>query len=134
MNPGIVYCSTSGYGQSGPRSQWAGHDLNYLAVGGYLDCSGRNADGAASARVGVDQPHVGPASAEAGKVAPRDAHEDTGGCAGKLARRNRGVLQSIPRDFQKEALLRIQTDGLARRNAEEARIDSIQVAHEAAPT
>ena len=45
VNPGIVYCSTSGYGQDGPRSQWAGHDLNYLAVGGYLDCSGRGADG-----------------------------------------------------------------------------------------
>jgi alpha-methylacyl-CoA racemase len=45
VNPGIVYCSTSGYGQTGPRSQWAGHDINYLAVGGYLDCSGRNAEG-----------------------------------------------------------------------------------------
>jgi alpha-methylacyl-CoA racemase len=45
VNPGIVYCSTSGYGQHGPRAQWAGHDLNYLAVGGYLDCSGRNAEG-----------------------------------------------------------------------------------------
>jgi alpha-methylacyl-CoA racemase len=45
-NPAIVYCSTSGYGQDGPRSQWAGHDLNYLAVGGYLACSGRAPDGA----------------------------------------------------------------------------------------
>lgn len=45
VNPSIVYCSTSGYGQSGPRSQWAGHDINYLAVGGYLDCSGRAGDG-----------------------------------------------------------------------------------------
>ncbi|MGQ0826434.1 MAG: CaiB/BaiF CoA transferase family protein [Actinomycetota bacterium] len=44
-NPGIVYCSTSGYGQTGPRSQWAGHDLNYLALGGYLDCSSRDAQG-----------------------------------------------------------------------------------------
>jgi alpha-methylacyl-CoA racemase len=44
VNPKIVYCSTSGYGQTGPRSQWAGHDLNYLAVGGYLDCSGRAAN------------------------------------------------------------------------------------------
>ncbi len=46
VNPRIVYCSTSGYGQTGPRAQWAGHDLNYLAVGGYLDCSGRDAHGA----------------------------------------------------------------------------------------
>jgi alpha-methylacyl-CoA racemase len=44
-NPRLVYCSTSGYGQTGPRSKWAGHDLNYLAVGGYLGCSGRAADG-----------------------------------------------------------------------------------------
>lgn len=35
-NPKIVYCSTTGFGQSGPSSQWAGHDLDYLAVGGYL--------------------------------------------------------------------------------------------------
>lgn len=40
-NPGIVYCSTSGYGQAGPHAQWAGHDLDYLAVGGYLGMSGR---------------------------------------------------------------------------------------------
>ena len=45
VNPGVVYCSTSGYGQTGPKSQWAGHDLNYLALGGYLDCSGRTAGG-----------------------------------------------------------------------------------------
>jgi alpha-methylacyl-CoA racemase len=40
-NPSIVYCSTSGYGQTGPASTWAGHDVNYLGVGGYLDVSER---------------------------------------------------------------------------------------------
>ncbi len=45
-NAAIVYCSTSGYGQSGPHAQWAGHDLNYLAVGGYLAMSTPGADGA----------------------------------------------------------------------------------------
>jgi alpha-methylacyl-CoA racemase len=45
VNPRLVYCSTSGYGQSGPRAGWAGHDLDYLAVGGFLHCSGRRADG-----------------------------------------------------------------------------------------
>ena len=45
LNPGIVYCSTSGFGQSGPRSTWAGHDINYLGVAGFLDCTGRQGDG-----------------------------------------------------------------------------------------
>ena len=44
-NPGIVYCSTSGYGQDGPASGWAGHDINYLAMGGLLACTGPRADG-----------------------------------------------------------------------------------------
>lgn len=44
-NPGLVYCSTTGYGQQGPYAQWAGHDIDYLAVGGFLACSGRDADG-----------------------------------------------------------------------------------------
>ncbi len=45
-NPGIVYCSTSGYGQDGPHAQWAGHDIDYLAVGGYLAMSTPGGDGA----------------------------------------------------------------------------------------
>ena len=45
VNPGIVYCSTTGFGQEGPYSTWAGHDLGYLGMGGFLDCSGRTADG-----------------------------------------------------------------------------------------
>ncbi|HZU79647.1 MAG TPA: CaiB/BaiF CoA-transferase family protein, partial [Acidimicrobiales bacterium] len=44
-NPRVVYVSTSGYGQHGPRSQWAGHDLDYLAVGGYLAMSQPGAEG-----------------------------------------------------------------------------------------
>jgi len=44
-NPRVVYCSTSGYGQDGPHSQWAGHDLNYLAISGFLDCTGRDEHG-----------------------------------------------------------------------------------------
>ena len=36
VNPGIVYCSLSGYGQTGPYRDRPGHDLDYLAVGGLL--------------------------------------------------------------------------------------------------
>ena len=35
-NPGIVYCSISGFGQEGPWRDVPGHDINYLAVGGYM--------------------------------------------------------------------------------------------------
>ena len=44
-NAAIVYCSTSGYGQDGPAAQWAGHDIDYLAVGGYLAMSTPGTDG-----------------------------------------------------------------------------------------
>jgi alpha-methylacyl-CoA racemase len=37
LNPGIVYCSISGYGQSGPRVDEAGHDINYIGNTGLLD-------------------------------------------------------------------------------------------------
>ncbi|HEY6473601.1 MAG TPA: CaiB/BaiF CoA-transferase family protein [Acidimicrobiales bacterium] len=45
-NRGVVYCSTSGYGQNGPHAQWAGHDVDYLAVGGFLGMSTPGIDGA----------------------------------------------------------------------------------------
>lgn len=35
-NPRIVYASLTGYGQTGPYSGLAGHDINYLALGGVL--------------------------------------------------------------------------------------------------
>lgn len=45
VNSRSVYCSTSGYGQDGPYAQWAGHDINYLALSGFLACSEPRADG-----------------------------------------------------------------------------------------
>jgi crotonobetainyl-CoA:carnitine CoA-transferase CaiB-like acyl-CoA transferase len=36
MNPRIVYCSITGYGQEGPYRNMVGHDLNYIAQGGVL--------------------------------------------------------------------------------------------------
>ena len=35
-NPAIVYCSISGYGQTGPLAEVPGHDLNYQAFAGVL--------------------------------------------------------------------------------------------------
>lgn len=36
VNPKVVLCSLTGYGQQGPLSQKAGHDLNYMAISGVL--------------------------------------------------------------------------------------------------
>jgi len=36
VNPRIIYCSISGYGQDGPRAGEAGHDLNYIGNTGLL--------------------------------------------------------------------------------------------------
>ena len=44
VNPGIVYCAITGYGQDGPGRDRAGHDLNYLGSTGLLAMTGA-ADG-----------------------------------------------------------------------------------------
>lgn len=36
VNPRIVYCSLTGFGQDGPHRERSGHDLNYLAMSGVL--------------------------------------------------------------------------------------------------
>lgn len=37
VNPRLVYCAITGYGQTGPLRERAGHDINYLALSGALD-------------------------------------------------------------------------------------------------
>ncbi|MFG3713790.1 CaiB/BaiF CoA transferase family protein [Micromonospora sp. NPDC047730] len=36
VNPGIVLCSLSGFGQDGPYAHRPGHDLNFLALAGFF--------------------------------------------------------------------------------------------------
>jgi len=40
INPRIIYGSLSGYGQDGPYSQRAGHDINYIGIAGILGITG----------------------------------------------------------------------------------------------
>jgi crotonobetainyl-CoA:carnitine CoA-transferase CaiB-like acyl-CoA transferase len=39
-NPRVVYCSLSGYGQTGPYASLVGHDINYISIGGALGMIG----------------------------------------------------------------------------------------------
>jgi len=40
LNPRLVYCSLSGYGQDGPYAAMVGHDINYISIGGALGAIG----------------------------------------------------------------------------------------------
>ncbi|MFU8796198.1 MAG: CaiB/BaiF CoA transferase family protein [Dehalococcoidia bacterium] len=40
INPRIVYCSVTGYGQDGPYARLPGHDVNYISFAGVLDLIG----------------------------------------------------------------------------------------------
>ncbi|HRK25127.1 MAG TPA: CaiB/BaiF CoA-transferase family protein [Beijerinckiaceae bacterium] len=44
FNPRVIYCSITGYGQTGPRANEAGHDLNYISRTGMLSLSTGGAD------------------------------------------------------------------------------------------
>lgn len=50
-NPRLVLASLTGYGATGPRDQWPGHDLNYLAAAGVVGMAMK--DDAASPSFGV---------------------------------------------------------------------------------
>jgi crotonobetainyl-CoA:carnitine CoA-transferase CaiB-like acyl-CoA transferase len=39
-NPRLIYCSLSGYGQTGPYASMVGHDINYISIGGALGMIG----------------------------------------------------------------------------------------------
>lgn len=45
FNPALIYCAVTGYGQTGPYKDRAGHDNNYLALSGIMSHSGRKEGG-----------------------------------------------------------------------------------------
>ncbi|MDZ4251858.1 MAG: CaiB/BaiF CoA-transferase family protein [Sulfuritalea sp.] len=58
INPRIVYCAITGYGQTGPWADQAGHDINYLATAGLLDQIGSH-DGAHSGPPAIPNLQIG---------------------------------------------------------------------------
>lgn len=41
VNPRLIYCSLTGFGQEGPYKEIAGHDINYIGIGGILGITGK---------------------------------------------------------------------------------------------
>jgi crotonobetainyl-CoA:carnitine CoA-transferase CaiB-like acyl-CoA transferase len=58
LNPRIVYCAITGYGQTGPWADHAGHDINYLATAGLLDQIGTH-DGEHSCAPAIPNLQIG---------------------------------------------------------------------------
>ncbi|CAI8870784.1 alpha-methylacyl-CoA racemase [Brevibacillus sp. IT-7CA2] len=42
INPGLIYCAITGYGQTGPYSKKAGHDINFISYAGLLEFFGES--------------------------------------------------------------------------------------------
>ena len=53
VNPRLIYCAITGYGQTGPYKDRAGHDLNYLSIAGITSYNGRTESGPAPINVQV---------------------------------------------------------------------------------
>ena len=45
INPDLIYCAITGYGQTGPYKDRAGHDINYLSLAGVSSHCGRKKSG-----------------------------------------------------------------------------------------
>jgi crotonobetainyl-CoA:carnitine CoA-transferase CaiB-like acyl-CoA transferase len=58
-NPRLVYVSLTGYGASGPRAQWPGHDINYLAASGSLALTSSSAGGSSTPAFAVPVADLG---------------------------------------------------------------------------
>ena len=69
INPRIVYCSLSGYGQTGPRAAVAGHDINYLGYAGTLNYTGQRGGAPALANLQIADLLGGAATAAIGILA-----------------------------------------------------------------
>ncbi|MGB7648682.1 MAG: CaiB/BaiF CoA-transferase family protein [Pseudomonas fluorescens] len=78
INPKLIYVSITGYGQTGPYKDRAGHDINYLALAGVASYTGRQDSGPLP--LGVQLADVGGGSLHAvvGLLAAVIARQQTG--------------------------------------------------------
>jgi len=83
VNPRLIYCSITGYGQTGPYKNRAGHDINYLALSGVISYSGSKTFG---------PPNLG---FQLGDIAGGSHHAVMGILAAVIEREKTGLGQQI---------------------------------------
>jgi crotonobetainyl-CoA:carnitine CoA-transferase CaiB-like acyl-CoA transferase len=83
INPRLIYVSITGYGQSGPYKDRAGHDINYLALAGLASYTGRTESGPL------------PLGMQVADVAGGSLHGVIGLLAAVIARQHSGVGQHL---------------------------------------
>lgn len=77
-NPAVIFVSLTGYGQTGPLRDRAGHDNNYLALSGALSYSGRRESGPPPLGIQVADVGGGALGALVGLLATVVQRADTG--------------------------------------------------------
>ena len=83
INPKLIYVSITGYGQTGPYKNRAGHDINYLALAGLASYTGRADNGPL------------PLGVQVADVAGGSLHGVIGLLAAVIARQQSGLGQHL---------------------------------------
>lgn len=78
INPSLIYCALSGYGQTGPYASRAGHDINYMALSGVDSISGRRETGPVLGGIQVADIGSGAKNIVIGVLAAYIARKETG--------------------------------------------------------
>lgn len=78
INPALIYCSVTSYGQAGPLAGKSGHDINYLARSGVMSYSGRKDSGPAPSGIFAADLASGTANAVIGILAAVIGRNQTG--------------------------------------------------------
>lgn len=78
VNPSIIYCSLTGYGQTGPLRDAAGHDINYMARSGIISHAGRKEEGPSLMNFQIADIAVGSLNSVIGILAAVNHRRNTG--------------------------------------------------------
>ncbi len=78
LNPRLIYCALTGYGQTGPLALRAGHDINYLARSGAMGYAGRKAEGPSLTGMQIADVAVGSLNSVVGILAAVQYRNRTG--------------------------------------------------------